>query len=129
MRKNEASTASFLSEKWKFKTGGRVFSSPAIGLDGTIYVGSDDKHLYAINPDGTLKWRFKTESDIDYSSPAIGSEGTVYVGSDDKHLYALNPDGTLKWKFKTGGKVHSSPAIGLDGTIYVGSDDKHLYAI
>jgi hypothetical protein len=34
--------------KWKYSTGNCVSSSPAIGLDGTIYVGSDDKNLYAI---------------------------------------------------------------------------------
>ena len=33
---------------WEFETGGRVFSSPAIGSDGAVYVGSDDKKLYAI---------------------------------------------------------------------------------
>ena len=33
---------------WEFKTGGRVFSSPTIGSDGTVYVGSKDKKLYAI---------------------------------------------------------------------------------
>ena len=33
---------------WKFETGGDVRSSPAIGSDGTVYVGSDDKKLYAI---------------------------------------------------------------------------------
>ena len=33
---------------WEFETGGRVESSPAIGSDGTVYVGSSDKKLYAI---------------------------------------------------------------------------------
>ena len=35
-------------KKWAFKTGDGVDSSPAIGNDGTIYVGSLDKNLYAI---------------------------------------------------------------------------------
>ena len=33
---------------WEFKTGSLVISSPAIGSDGTVYVGSGDKKLYAI---------------------------------------------------------------------------------
>jgi len=33
---------------WEFETGGALSSSPAIGSDGTVYVGSDDKKLYAI---------------------------------------------------------------------------------
>ena len=33
---------------WKFETGDHVFSSPAIGSDGTVYVGSQDNKLYAL---------------------------------------------------------------------------------
>ena len=76
-------------------------SSPAIGADGTIYVGSGDDNLYAVNPDGTQKWAFPTGNYIE-SSPAIGADGTIYVGSDDDNLYAINPDGTQKWAFATG---------------------------
>ena len=77
-----------------------VTSSPAIGSDGTIYVGSSDNNLYAINPDGSKKWAFKTGDYVD-SSPAIGSDGTIYVGSNDSYLYAINPDGSKKWAFDT----------------------------
>jgi len=105
-----------------------VWSSPAIGADGTIYVGSDDYNLYAINPDGSQKWSFTTGAPI-RSSPAIGTDGTIYVGSDDQKLYAINPDGSRKWAGMTGALVESSPAIGADGTIYVGSFGNNLYAI
>ena len=36
---------------WEFETGDDVFSSPAIGSDGTVYVGSNDHKLYAIKTD------------------------------------------------------------------------------
>ena len=36
---------------WEFETGSSVYSSPAIGSDGTVYVGSTDKKLYAIKTD------------------------------------------------------------------------------
>ena len=113
--------------KWKYNTGGYVESSPAIGSDGTVYVGSDDNKLYAINQDGSLKWSYTTGGEVS-SSPAIGSDGTVYVGLG-YNLSAINPNGTLKWSYTTDGWVRSSPAIGSDGTIYVGSDDNKLYAI
>ena len=77
---------------WEFATGGRVYSSPAIGTDGTVYVGSADKKLYAINGKSGVKlWEFETEGYV-YSSPAIGSDGTVYVGSEDNKLYAIKTD-------------------------------------
>ncbi|MDN5325305.1 MAG: hypothetical protein PWP02_1024, partial [Thermosipho sp. (in: thermotogales)] len=59
-------------------------SSPAIGADGTIYVGSDDDYLYAINPDGSLKWKIYGIN----NSPAIDSDGTIYVGGTFD-LYAV----------------------------------------
>ena len=37
---------------WEFETGDVIVrSSPAIGSDGTVYVGSEDKKLYAIKTD------------------------------------------------------------------------------
>jgi outer membrane protein assembly factor BamB len=75
-----------------FVTGGDVDSSPAIGSDGTVYVGSGDNKLYAINGKSGVKlWEFETGGWV-WSSPAIGSDGTVYVGSRDKKLYALKTD-------------------------------------
>ena len=74
---------------WEFETGDEVFSSPAIGSDGTVYVGSFDNKLYAINGKSGVKlWEFETGGQV-FSSPAIGSDGTVYVGSSDKKLYAI----------------------------------------
>jgi outer membrane protein assembly factor BamB len=113
---------------WAYTTGGYIESSPAIGADGTIYVGSWDSKLHAVNPNGTLKWSYTTGNEI-LSSPAIGADGTIYVGSLDSTLHAVNPNGTFKWSYATGGSIYSSPAIGADGTIYVGSDDHKLHAI
>jgi outer membrane protein assembly factor BamB len=114
--------------KWIFRTGGVVSSSPAIGAEGTIYFGCEDKNIYAVNPDSTLKWQYLTAGAIT-SSPAIGKDGTIFVGSSDKYLYAINSVGTLKWKYLTGNLIQSSPSIGWDGTIYIGSNDKYIYAI
>jgi len=118
-------------EEWAYTTGGDVNSSPAVGSDGTIYVGSNDYKLYAIGSDGVLKWSYTTADEVG-SSPAIGSDGTIYVGSKDGNLYAITDGGDhgiLKWSYPTGGEVRSSPAIGSDGTIYVGSYNGNLYAI
>ena len=66
--------------------------SPAIGSDGTVYVGSHDNKLYALNGRSGVKlWEFETEDKV-YSSPAIGSDGTVYVGSRDNKLYAIKTE-------------------------------------
>jgi outer membrane protein assembly factor BamB len=127
------------AQKWVFPppfpiTAGVIgyisWSSPAIGRDGTVYIGAGDNILYAVKPDGSQKWIFDALSPID-CTPAIGADGTIYVGTDAGKLYALKPDGSPKWAspFATGGYVASSPAIGVDGTIYFGSADGKLYAV
>jgi hypothetical protein len=113
--------------KWSYPAGYGIYSSPAIGTDGTIYVGSHDARFYAISPDGTLRWSYETDGGMIYSSPAIGADGTIYVGSLNYTFYALSPSGGLKWAYETGGRVESSPVIGPDGTIYVGSGDSSFY--
>jgi len=118
--------------KWKFNVGGNGL---VIGSDGTIYIGSH--FFYALNPDGTLKWKYQIEELIPY--PVVASDGTIYFqsmpGSSvvDAYLYAFNPDGTLKWKYRTGncGASKIAPSIGQDGTIYVGGVElnESLYPI
>ena len=119
---------------WEFKTGEIVGSLPAISSDGTVYVGSWDNKLYAINgKTGVKLWEFET-GDFVGLLPAIGSDGTVYVGSDDKKLYAIDGQTGIKlWEFELGGNVFSnlssSPTIGSDGTVNIGSNHGKLYAI
>ena len=118
-------------ELWNYEAENNIgYSSPAIGADGTIYIGSEDTYLYALNPNnGSMKWRYKI-GNIIASSPAVGADGTVYIGGVDRYLYALDPeDGSMKWRYQTPNGIYSSPAIGADGTVYVGTIDHHLYAI
>lgn len=45
---------------WTIATTLYINSSPAVDDKKTIYIGSADKHMYAISPFGLLKWRFLT---------------------------------------------------------------------
>ncbi|RJP89676.1 MAG: hypothetical protein C4518_09795 [Desulfobacteraceae bacterium] len=126
--------------KWQFQAGDKIVSSPAIGYDGietVVYVGSLDRHVYALAADnGALKWQFETMAEV-YGSPAIGSDGTVYVGecktgsaeTYDFNFFCINIDGSKRWEFNGGTGFYSSPAIGPDGKIYVGTWDGYLFSI
>jgi outer membrane protein assembly factor BamB len=118
------------AKRWEFTTGASVCSSPAIGADGTVYVGSYDHKVYALDgATGAKRWEFTTGGVV-YSSPAIGADGTVYVGSGDGKVYALDgASGAKRWEFNTVYSVSSSPAIGADGTVYVGSGNNKVYAL
>ena len=76
-----------------------------------MYFGSYDDYLYALYPDGTMKWQYKMTYGTE-TNPSIGPDGTIFVGDD--MLYAINPDGTLKWTFDPGSNqdiFQSSPAV------------------
>lgn len=115
------------TEIWNFTTGDIVHSSPAVA-NGTLYIGSWDNNVYALDPEtGAKEWAFTTGGDVG-GSPAVWN-GTVYVGSQDGAVYALDADtGTKIWKYSTGDLVDSDPAI-RNGTVYVGSHDDNLYAL
>jgi outer membrane protein assembly factor BamB len=129
--------------KWAFNAGTPVYdprwnvtksimATPAIAEDGTIYAYSSANYLFAINPDGAMKWKFPVKWGNDFwSSPSIGKDGTIYIGSaraenDPNYrggLFAINPDGTEKWFFEDSSGITSTAAIGRDGTIYTGGND------
>ncbi|NWF77845.1 MAG: Ig-like domain-containing protein [Chloroflexi bacterium] len=96
-------------------------SMPAVGPDGTIYVGSSGGEggvLYSVSPNGNLNWEVKLGTGT--SSPAVGSDGTVYIAaasSEGGALFAVNPDGTVKWSYPCSYACHT-PVIGADGTTY-----------
>jgi len=109
--------------------GNFVRCSPAVGRDGTVYVGSQDWKLYAINgKTGDGKWAYRTPLYVN-SSPAIGADGNIYVGSYGSKFFSLTTTGRRNWVFDAPAGIHSSPAIGPDGTIYFGCRDHKVYAL
>ncbi|HUT04597.1 MAG TPA: PQQ-binding-like beta-propeller repeat protein [bacterium] len=124
--------------KWSYNlpTRGAVQCSAAEGTDSTVYFGSYDNYVYAVNSGGLLVWTYETGGMVN-SSPSVETNGnvdTVYIGSFDHCLYRLDYDFTVAgfepmmvWKYDTGAPVqYSSPAI--DGHyVYLASDA--LYAI
>ncbi|MBN2213109.1 MAG: PQQ-like beta-propeller repeat protein [Bacteroidales bacterium] len=115
------------------------YGCPVVDDDGTIYISTgifrwtDWGGLYAVNPDGTVKWSY----DCEYNpySPVIGQNGLIFIQDFHNTVYAISGMGELKWKFNDfdneiivfydmGQRI---PAVGSDGTVYIASDG--LYAL
>lgn len=63
------------TEQWAYPTGGSVFGSPAIALDGTVYAASRDGYLYALfGSDGRLRWRSRIGGGTS-ASPVVAGDG------------------------------------------------------
>jgi outer membrane protein assembly factor BamB len=59
----------------------RVTSAVVIGSDGTIFTNSLDGGIYAVNPDGTLIWRYMPTERVRTAALNIGLDGTLYFTS------------------------------------------------
>ena len=113
-----------------------VFISSPTVVNGTVYIGSGDQQVYALDArTGALKWSFAT-GDVVHAAPAVANN-TVYVGSWDRNLYALDAGtGREKWRYTTGNDttiynqigLASSPAV-AGGMVFVGGRDGHFHAV
>ncbi|XP_022799196.1 uncharacterized protein LOC111337205 isoform X2 [Stylophora pistillata] len=118
---------------WKFSTEGAVTSSTRVGADGSLYFGCLDGYFYALNPDGSLKWKKDLAAEI-WSSPALLEGGkAVFVGSmaeDWANVFSLDGEtGEIIWKYKTAEPVFSSPSVSHDNNaVFFCSYDANCYA-
>lgn len=103
---------------WTYQTGADVMSSPAI-VDGVVYIGSNDKNVYALDLyTGSKIWNYTTDGLV-YSSPAVFG-GKVFVGTTKGTFYSLDAStGTKIWSYKTGG-IWGGPAV-HNGKVFVNS--------
>ena len=116
-------------EKWSISISGWSMGGPVIDDNGIIYLPADK--LYAIYPNGTIKWSYDVPHSI-HTTPAIDENGIIYVGTmyaSPNYLWAFYPNGTVKWKYNVGHHVGTSITIGSDGNIYFGDDNGYLNAL
>jgi len=107
---------------WRFEMASEISGWVlSVGPDGTIYA-SDQAALYALNPDGSVKW---TRPGLAGDGIAIDflPDGAIVTATFDT-VYALETDGSTRWTFQFDGvqfgqQVEVGPSVGPDGNIYV----------
>jgi peptide/nickel transport system permease protein len=104
---------------WTFTSVG-LSGGPAIAADGTVYVGTLDPALVALDPTGPELWRAALPA-APIGTPALGADGTVYAALADGRLIALEARGQTRWiATPTDLTLQASggPIVAPDGTIY-----------
>ena len=106
------------SEQWSEK----LYSNPAIGSDGTIYVGGD-RHLYALAPDGEMRWRLRPTPSHSprISALCLDAEGTIYFPVDYTRIAAVSRTGGQLWVAELGDSPDFAPERGNSGTLLMRS--------
>ncbi|MDR1120655.1 MAG: PQQ-binding-like beta-propeller repeat protein [Dysgonamonadaceae bacterium] len=119
--------------QWVFEIDELTYGGGAlVGNDGTIYQGSDAA-IYAINPNGTQKWKITTDGSGALARvrafPALSANGTLYCLSNST-FYAINvSSGDEIWAkpLPNESTIGSAVLIDGDGVIYVGTN-KGMFA-
>lgn len=119
---------------WDMPIDGTV-STPRIH-SGTIYIGSEDEHLYAFEYGGSkisLVWKYKANGAI-RTTPCISQRGdNVVTASTDGSVYCLSKSGEkLRWIFIVKSPVYSniiSSIIGDQEFFYFGADNGIFYCL
>ena len=110
-------------ERRVYYTEGEIYCPPYVDDQGNIYFGSQDGYIYALNPDGSLKWRYYLGQYAYYRfPPAVDPNRGVYLLDDDNVLHAVDFNGNPRWTLSMPGTGRIS--IGPDGTIYTGAGGK-----
>ena len=122
----EAKLPETLDIRWTFKTKDSVEGSVAI-VDGVVYAGSYDDHLYAIDlKSGKEKWKKKLGPMK--ASPSV-KDGKIYIGDVDGKFYCIDAaKGDVIWMFETAGEISAGCNFAGD-KILVGSHDETLYCL
>ncbi|MBI3924418.1 MAG: PQQ-like beta-propeller repeat protein [Armatimonadetes bacterium] len=94
-------------ERWSLEPGARLSGSPTLGPDGTVLQADPSGMIYALAPDGTLRWKTmarRDEGTLECSPSIVGvsSHGAVLIWNKlDRRLYALDAsDGRELWTRK-----------------------------
>jgi outer membrane protein assembly factor BamB len=116
--------------RWKFETGGEVWSSPSYN-GGQIFIGSDDGFLYCLDMDGKLLWKTKLNGKIRSSSPCLSFDEdqrpSVFIGTYNGGMFCLNQStGMIRWSKQITKPVMASPAT-IKDKVFFAASDKKLY--
>ena len=115
--------------RWQYRLGGRIHTSPAVGADGTLYIGASTGTFLALDTNGNVRWQTMLGAGL-RTAPALNADGVIHIGTGDGRLVALDSSGQPLWEYVTDGdEVVSAPAIDANGTVYFGSDTQQFYAV
>ena len=115
-------------KKWSFKTGGKVYSTPAYHK-GVVIVGSSDHFIYGLNAKtGELIWKTEANKAV-LGSPAV-AKGKAYIGASDGIFRAIDvKSGKTIWTFdQVKGYVSTLPTF-ANGKVIFGSWQNGFYAL
>lgn len=112
---------------WRYKTDGKVFSTPAVS-GGVVVVGSSDGNVYGLDlATGKKRWAYKCGKSV-LGSPTI-YKGKVFIGASDNCFRAFDVrSGKLLWCYDgIKGFIEAKP-FADNGQVVIGDWANTLYS-
>lgn len=114
-----------LTPNWLFSIEKSVYSALntaiVIGCDGTLYFnagsienGDENSTMYALNPNGTVKWSVDIDGSTNYSTPII-INNILYTGTSTGYIYGFNTS--------NGNIVFTKYIDNVNFNVYMSGDD------
>lgn len=117
--------------RWAFGAGEETyfFPAPVPDAQGGIRIGCSDGYIYALRPDGKVRWRIPVPDEDEIRTEIVYSpDGTMFLGTDGYYLCSKTDTGGTKIVYETNDVVCATPAVSDNGTVYILPDDGTFYA-
>jgi outer membrane protein assembly factor BamB len=131
------------TEKWKFSGAQDRYIASVELTEDFVFAPNTDGYVYALNADGAMEWKFRTEGP-NWTKP-IADEEYIYFASMDHNIYAISQAfnasslelakdgsrtlrGDYEWKTDLGMAIVADPIL-QDGVIYSATIEGKLFAI
>ncbi len=115
------------AQKWVLDLSGAVTSTPTMGSNGNLYIGSFARKIFEISPEGKIINTYET-ADWVWGTPII-VDNILYAADLAGNVYALDTAKNLGevWKQKVASMaIRATPLITGD-TVIVASRDQKIY--
>lgn len=108
-------------ELWAFEGNGAM-RTPVVGSGGTIYASTESGMLYALDNEGSMKWRVPTYTNL--TSPVLDANGKLWFGGANARLLQFDQAGKggethiAYFEGKKNGQLPSVPELDSEGNGY-----------
>jgi outer membrane protein assembly factor BamB len=117
------------TRRWSARVAERGIASTPSVEGNRLYVGSLDKHLYAIDAtNGAVVWQ-SAQADNWFWTEVLIQGDTLFAGSLGGTVYAIDKtNGTTRWSRDVGAMVRARPVI-VDGVLVIAAKDGRLHGL